>query len=109
MKIRNVTFILMLGGLILFSMCKKDIDKPSTPPPNGGGGVDTTGNGNGNRPQLISFSPEAGPIGDTVTITGVNFTGNPNTLKVSFGNNLTTVIGVSTSTSNNVKNIVIKV
>jgi hypothetical protein len=109
MKIRNVTFILMLGGLTLFSMCKKDNDKPSTPPPNGGGGVDTTGNGNGNRPQLISFSPEAGPIGDTVTITGVNFTGNANTLKVSFGNTLTSVISVSTSTSNNVKNIVIKV
>jgi hypothetical protein len=110
MKIRNATFILLIGICILFSMCKKDNNKPSTP--NTGGGVDTTGNGNGtntNRPQLVSFSPEKGAIGDTVSITGVNFTGNSNNLKVSFGNTPTIVMSVSTATTNNVKNTVIKV
>jgi hypothetical protein len=114
MKIRNVTFILMLGAFMLFSMCKKDNNKPTTSPPNTGGGGDTTGNGNGtgtntNRPQLVSFSPEKGAIGDTVAIIGVNFTGNSNTLKVSFGNTPTSVLNVSTATANNVKNTVIKV
>lgn len=103
MKIRNVTFILMLGVLILFSMCKKDkIDSP----PNTGGGVDPGGNGNTDRPQLVSFSPESGAIGDTISITG---TGYFNNITVSFGNTTANVIDVNTSTTNNVKSVVIRV
>jgi hypothetical protein len=96
----------MIGALVLFSMCKKHKDNPSTPPPTGGG-VDTIGNGN--RPRLVSFSPETGAIGDVVSITGVNFTGNTDNLKVSFGNTPTKVISVIATTTNDVKSIVIKV
>jgi hypothetical protein len=102
MKISNVSLTLMFGILIFFSMCKKEKNNPSTNPPNTGGGVDTV-------PKLVSFSPEKGAIGDTISITGVNFTGNSNNLKVSFGKTPTSVMSVSTSTTNNVKNTVIKV
>jgi hypothetical protein len=113
MKINNVSFILIPGIiLILFSMCKKEKNNSLTGQPGTGGGVDTIGNGNGpgNKvPRLVSFSPEKGVIGDTVSITGVNFTGNSDNLKVSFGKTPTKVLSVSTSTTNNVKNTVIKV
>lgn len=102
MKISNVSLTLMFGILIFFSMCKKEKNNPSTNPPNTGGGVDTV-------PKLVSFSPEKGAIGDTISITGVNFTGNSNNLKVSFGKTPTSVMSISTSTTNNVKNTVIKV
>ena len=100
MKIRSITFTLMLGVVTLFSMCKKDTVGP---PPNTGG-VDTTGNGNANA-RLVSFSPESGAVGDTVRITGVNFTGNADNLQVRFGNTPTKVIGVKTSATNNAKDI----
>jgi len=103
MKIRSITFILMLGVVTLFSMCKKD---KVSPPPNPGGGVDTTGNGNTN-PRLVSFFPESGAIGDTVRITGVGFTGNADNLKVSFGNTPAAIIAVKATATNNVKDIVI--
>ncbi|MFL5788784.1 MAG: IPT/TIG domain-containing protein, partial [Flavisolibacter sp.] len=103
MKIRNVTSILMLSAFILFTMCKKEKNNSPNPPGNTGNGSNT------NRPQLVSFSPEKGAIGDTVSITGVNFTGNSNSLKVSFGNTPTNVMSASTSTTNNVKYTVIKV
>lgn len=109
MKMRNTTFIL-LSVLVLFSMCKKERDSPAPNNPNTGNGIDTTSNGsNGTSPRLVSFSPENGAIGDTISITGVNFTGNSSTLKVSFGNTPTKVVGVSTSTANNAKTIVMKV
>src|SRR5688572_21371037 len=107
MKISNVNFTLMLGILILFSMCKKEKNNPSTDTPNTGGGVDTVGNGNGSgttSPRLVSFSPEKGAIGDTISIVGVNFTGNSNNLKASFGNTPARVMSVNTSTTNNEKN-----
>lgn len=104
----------MFGLLILFSMCKKEKNNDSINPPDTGTGVDTVGNGNGTgsntpAPRLVSFSPEKGAIGDTISITGVNFTGNSGNLKVSFGNTPTKVLSANTSTTNNVKNTVIKV
>lgn len=101
MKMSNVSSTLMFGILILFSMCKKEKNNPSIDPPDTGTGVDT--------PRLVSFSPEKGAIGDTISITGVNFTGNSGNLKVSFGNTPTRVLSANTSTTNNVKNTVIKV
>ncbi|GGA84901.1 IPT/TIG domain-containing protein [Puia dinghuensis] len=110
MKMRNVTFILVLGILILFSMCNK-VNPPAAPgnppPPIGGGGrVDTGANGKTNPPQLVSFSPETGAIGDTISITG---TGYFNDITVSFGNTLAQVISVINTTNNNVKTAVITV
>jgi len=82
MKIRNVSVILVLGVLILFSMCKKDNISSSS---NTGGGTNNNNGGNDNSPGLVSFSPESGAIDDTVSITVANYTGNPDNLKVFFG------------------------
>ncbi|AEW00174.1 hypothetical protein A4D02_28425 [Niastella koreensis] len=104
MNIRNVTFILMLGLLILFSMCKKDT---ASPPPNTGGNGGNGGNGsNNNGLRFVSFSPESGAIGDTVNI---NFTGYANNISVNFGNTPARVLSFNTTTTNNVQSTVIRV
>jgi hypothetical protein len=79
MKIRQITLILLSGILILFSMCKKEVNAPA----NTGGGAGS--GGNDNNPALVSFSPESGAIDDTVTITISNYTGDPKNLTVFFG------------------------
>ena len=116
MKSRNVPFALMLGVLILFSMCNK-VNPPAAPgnpnsPTGGGGGVDSGGNSK-NPPKLVSFSPESGAIGDTISITittGANWPGILNNWTVSFGNNITgSFFSVSTTTTNNVKTTLIRV
>jgi hypothetical protein len=101
MKIKNVPFILMLGLLFFFSMCKKDA---VSPPPNTGGNGGNGSSTNGLR--FVSFSPESGAIGDTINI---NFTGAPNDISVSFGNTPANVLSMTRIVTNNVQSTVIRV
>lgn len=50
------------------------------------------------EPYIVAFSPEAGEIGETVTITGINFNTNPSNNFVSF-NGIPTVVTAASETS----------
>lgn len=50
-------------------------------------------------PTISSFSPTAGPLGTTVTITGTNFSPTPSANVVKFFNNRTATVTASTPTS----------
>jgi len=80
MKDTKIPIVLMLS-ILFFAMCKKDSP--------------TTKNPAANPPTFTGFSPESGFTGDTITLTGTNFTSDAS---VKFGTVTAKVIKVNNTT-----------
>jgi hypothetical protein len=76
LRIGYTSFILLSLVAFIFASCKKSEESPV--------------------PQVVSFSPESGGVGDKITITGQNFSASP---KVFFNGTEATVSGTPTNSS----------